>query len=146
MVVVCPAVEETAALQVASGGSAALVERLQGEGRFQDAFAFAAAAGASSHRSEGARMPAAAVLANIKAGKAADGSTEGLRFNVSRHSGVHIHACLVHTCHKPCAEAGLECSMIAGEADQHSRGCMASFMAPASELTCSSGVAAMWRD
>ena len=80
-----PAVEETAALQVASGGSAALVERLQGEGRFQDAFAFAAAAGMSSHRSDGARIPAAAVLATIKAARGVDGSAGGLRLNVSCH-------------------------------------------------------------
>ena len=86
-----PAVEETAALQVACRGSAALVERLQGEGRFQDAFAFAAAAGASINRSEDVRMPAVAVLATIKVGRAADGSVKRLCCTVSCYSVPYLH-------------------------------------------------------
>ena len=103
--------EETAALQVASGGSAALVERLQGEGCFQDAFAFAAAAVASSHNSEGARMPAVAVLATIKAGRGVDGSAEGPRLHVSCHSVVDVDATVIHTCIGMYPESSLEFSM-----------------------------------
>ena len=37
-------------------------------------------------------MPAAAVLATIKAGRGVDGSAEGLRCHVSCHSGVYVDA------------------------------------------------------